>query len=192
MTTSDALTYLRLATDLFADRLAAVTPEQWTLPTPCTEWTVRDLVEHVTGGSRWAVALLDGRTAADALETALAPGFGDDILDDYRAAAEAQCKGFATDGAMGRPCHHFIGDIDGHTFSWLRIADLSVHAWDLARATGGDERIGDDLVLAVWAVNSPRAQQIATLGVFGTGASGTLGYDAPLQDRLLDLVGRRP
>jgi uncharacterized protein (TIGR03086 family) len=189
---TDPLPFLRQATDLFDDRLATVKPDQWTLPTPCTEWTVRDLVDHVTGGNRWAVALLDGEQPGPALETALRPGFGDDILDEYRAAAEAQYEGFAADGALEKTCHHFVGDIDGAAFSWLRIADLAVHAWDLARATGGDEHMGDELVTAVWAVQSPRAQLIATAGMFGTGASGTLGYEAPLQHRLLDMLGRRP
>jgi uncharacterized protein (TIGR03086 family) len=189
---TDPLPFLRQATDLFDDRLAAVTRDQWTLPTPCTEWTVRDLVDHVTGGNRWAVAVLDGEQPGVALEAALGPGFGDDILDDYRQAAEAQYKGFASDGALARTCHHFVGDIDGNAFSWLRIADLAVHAWDLARATGGKEDMGQELVMAVWAVQSPRTQMIAKAGMFGTGASGTLDYEAPLQDRLLDMLGRRP
>jgi hypothetical protein len=93
---------------------------------------------------------------------------------------------------MARTCHHFVGDMPAEGFSWLRTADLVLHAWDLARATGGNEELGHDLVLAVWAVQSPRANAIAASGQFGPGASGTIAPDAPLQDRLLDLVGRRP
>jgi uncharacterized protein (TIGR03083 family) len=81
----DALDYLRKATDLFDEKLAPVTADQLDGPTPCEAWTVRDLIQHVTGGNRWAVALLDGGTAEAALETALAPGFGDDVVADFRA-----------------------------------------------------------------------------------------------------------
>jgi uncharacterized protein (TIGR03086 family) len=188
----DPLAQLRQATAVFDQRLAAVTPDQWGSPTPCTEWTVRDLVDHVTGGNRWTVAVLGGLTAGEAFEVALAPGFGDDVLGDYRSSAAAQIEAFSEEGALDRNCHHIVGDMTGAVFIGLRTADLAVHAWDLARATGGDEDLGDELVTALWETNRHRAEAIAAGGMFGTGASGTVADDAPVQARLLDLVGRRP
>ena len=80
----------------------------------------------------------------------------------------------------------------GSTLLGFRTADNLLHAWDLARAVGGDEALDPDLVTVVWARLEPMAPVVATLGVFGTGPSGTVGADAPLQERLLDLSGRRP
>src|SRR4051812_10965633 len=34
--------------------------EQWGDPTPCTEWTVRDLMNHVVGGTRQFISLMTG------------------------------------------------------------------------------------------------------------------------------------
>jgi hypothetical protein len=74
----------------------------------------------------------------------------------------------------------------------FRIGGLTLHAWDLARASGGDEALDSELVEAVWAQLSPMAPFIAETGVFGVGPSGEVGEGAPLQVRLLDLSGRRP
>ena len=50
----------------------------------------------------------------------------------------------------------------------------------------------DDVVAEVWTALEPFGPSIASSGVFGDGPSGTVGPDAPLQGRLLDLSGRRP
>jgi uncharacterized protein (TIGR03086 family) len=55
----------RRTVETWSDRVAAVAADQWDRPTPCTEWSVRDLVNHVTGEERWAVPLMQGRTIAD-------------------------------------------------------------------------------------------------------------------------------
>ena len=73
----------------------------------------------------------------------------------------------------------------------LRIGDLLIHRWDLARAIGADEQLSPDAVQRVWDDTAPMAPIIAQLGVFGDGPSGTVPDDAPLSERLLDLMGRR-
>ncbi len=74
----------------------------------------------------------------------------------------------------------------------MRVADALLHAWDLARAIGADEQLPAGLVAEVWAAMSPMAALIGGSGFFGSGPSGQVGEDAPLQLRLLDLSGRRP
>jgi hypothetical protein len=99
---------------------------------------------------------------------------------------------FAAPGARDRICHHGVGDIPGEQLLGFRTADYALHAWDLARAIGGDEQLDDALVEELWLVMSPMAPMIGGSGQFGTGPSGDLDADAPLQARLLDLSGRRP
>jgi len=74
----------------------------------------------------------------------------------------------------------------------LRTGDVLVHTWDLAVTLGTDTTLDADLVTRVWDALAPMAPFIGHLGVFGEGPSGALAPDAPLQDRLLDLTGRRP
>jgi hypothetical protein len=74
----------------------------------------------------------------------------------------------------------------------FRTSDYLLHSWDLARATRGDEQLHEGLVAATWDGMQPMAPFIAETGIFGDGPSGTVGEDAPLQQRLLDFTGRRP
>ncbi|HMC39818.1 MAG TPA: hypothetical protein VKI19_09165, partial [Acidimicrobiales bacterium] len=73
----------------------------------------------------------------------------------------------------------------------MRTGDALLHAWDLARAVDADDQLPADLVSEVWAHMSPMAGFIGSSGFFGSGPSGEVSEDAPLQTRLLDLSGRR-
>ena len=88
--------------------------------------------------------------------------------------------------------HPAAGDVPGLTLYEFRTSDYLLHSWDVARATGGDESLDEGLVLLTWQGMQPMAPFIADIGMFGTGPSGTVAEDAPLQQRLLDLTGRRP
>jgi uncharacterized protein (TIGR03086 family) len=191
-THNDPNSLLRHAGAEFERRLAAVTPAQLSQPTPCEEWTVSDLVSHVVGESIMSVRLLHG---AEALGATV--GLDADILDGdpfaaFITSAEAERSAFEESGAMERIVHHPAMDMPGAQLLGFRIGGLTLHAWDLARSTRGDEVIDSELVEAVWAQLSPMAPFIGQTGVFGAGQSGDLCQDAPLQLRLLDLSGRRP
>ena len=188
----DEMALLRRAGCEFERRLADVTPDQLSLPTPCAAWTVRDLIGHVVGESIMSVRLLHG---ADAEETVF--GLDGDILGAsasaaFGTAASAEYAAFEESGAAERTVHHPAMDMSGAQLLGFRIGGLTLHTWDLAHGTGGDEDLDEELCKAVWAQLSPMAPFIAQTGVFGAGPSGKVGHDAPLQLRLLDLAGRRP
>lgn len=185
-------TTLARAQDAFDARLRRVEADQWAMQTVCPDWTVRDLVNHVVVGSTMAVQLLDGATVEQIMGLFHADALGDDPLETRRQTAAAEREAFAAPGALERILHHPAGDIPGSMLLGFRTGDNLLHSWDLARSTGGDEVLPDDVVADVWTVLEPFGPNIATLGVFGDGPSGTVGPDAPLQDRLLDLSGRRP
>jgi hypothetical protein len=73
----------------------------------------------------------------------------------------------------------------------FRVGDMLLHTWDLARAIRVDETLDPSLVEFVWQSLAPIADGLAASGAFGAGASDA-SADASLQDRLLDLSGRRP
>ncbi|MEZ5142306.1 MAG: TIGR03086 family metal-binding protein [Acidimicrobiales bacterium] len=185
----DALT---VAAAEFERRLRAVRDDQWDVPTPCEDWTVRELVRHVVGGNRMSVALLDGASRDEALGLLAGVDLGDDPVATFVAAAQAQLEAFRADGALERTCHHPAGDMPAAQIIGFRIGDLTLHAWDLARAIGADESLDADLVQEVWDGLQPLAPIIGQIGMFGDGPSGDVPEDAPLQVRMLDLVGRRP
>ncbi|MFN8041698.1 MAG: TIGR03086 family metal-binding protein [Acidimicrobiales bacterium] len=186
----DPLDALALATSEMQRRLDAVAGDQWTADTPCDGWDVTDIVRHVVGGNRMAVALLGGCTRDDAMALLAGVDLGDDPVAAFRDAAGAQLAAFAEPGAFERLCHHPMGDMPGEQIIGFRTGDLTMHGWDIARATGADEAIPLALVEVVWESLQPVAPFIGQIGLFGGGPSGDVGEDAPLQDRMLDLAGR--
>ncbi|HEX9994071.1 MAG TPA: TIGR03086 family metal-binding protein [Acidimicrobiales bacterium] len=176
----------------FGRRVAEVGDDRWDAPSPCEGWSARDVVEHGIAGNRMSVLLLAGATAADAIAAVRAAPVGDDPVAAYDEAGRDMVDAFRAPGALSRTVHHPRGDITGEQFLGFRVGDLVIHAWDLARAIGADDRLDPALVEVVWRFMSPMAPFIGTIGIFGEGPSGTVADDADLQDRLLDLAGRRP
>ena len=172
-------------------RVGAITADQWTLPTPCEGWTVRDLVVHLVEGSHMVVRLLDGATKEEAIGV-FGAAHGADLAGELDEGLAAERTAFERPGASDMTVHHPAGDLTGQVLLGFRTGDYLVHSWDLARATGDDEALPAETVGTVWEDLQPMAPIIGTIGAFGSGPSGTVPDDAPLQQRLLDLVGRRP
>jgi uncharacterized protein (TIGR03086 family) len=177
---------------VFETRVKAVTMTDWNLPTPCEAWTVRMLVAHVVAGNQMAVLLLAGASADEAAAVLAQDPLGSDPVGAYLATTVEQVEAFAEPGALDRNCHHLSGDISGAVLLGYRVTDLTLHAWDLARAIKANDELDPELVEEIWRNLSPMAAMIPQTGFFGSGPSGRLGADASLQHRLLDLTGRRP
>ena len=96
---------LDTAAAAYESRLLAVRPDQWGLPTPCEQWTVKDLADHVLGGNRFSLPLLTGGSAAEAIGVARSGDFSGDPVESYRQSVAAQHEAFAAPGALPRPGH---------------------------------------------------------------------------------------
>ncbi len=173
-------------------RVAAIAPGQWALVTPCAGWTVTDLVVHLIEGSHMTVLLLGG-SSADESRAAFGVEHGTDLPAELDAAMAEEFAAFGEPDAFEKIVHHpAAGDVPGATLFGFRTGDYLLHSWDVARSTGGDERLDPDLVVTTWNAMQPMAPFIGQIGVFGTGPSGDVAEDSPLQQRLLDFTGRRP
>lgn len=188
---ADGLATLAAATGHYRGVLVQVRPEQLDGPTPCPDWAVRDLVAHVGVGNRWASLLLDGAEPGPAMGRARALARTGDPVADFDADSAAQAAAFAEPDAPGRTVQHFLGPVPAPQFLGMRTGDVLIHAWDLARAIGADERFPEPLVRAGLAIYEARAELLASTGMFGTGAEGA-PEPADEQHRLLHLTGRRP
>jgi len=184
----DLLDALDVATAEFRWRLATVDAAQWDAPTPCDEWDVRYLVAHVVGGHQFAALVLDGSTAGDAFGVVMSTTvLGPDPLADHDEMAARQRVGFRRPGSLSAMVDHPAGPISGADFLSMRVFDVTVHAWDLARATGGDEQLDGELAETVLTALAALEQGLG----FGIVAVGTATADDPPLARLLDLSGRR-
>ncbi len=188
----EPIVLLRRASDFYERHLVAVTADQWSMPSNCGGWSVKDLADHVLGGNRFAVGMLAGLDAATAFAAALAGGFDADPVSAYRVSVQAQLDAFEAADALDVVVHHPAGDIGGRQLLGFRLGDLLLHGWDLAQSTGADDALDPDLVPAVWDAYQPILTAANDREAFGGGTSGTVSADASLSLRLLDLTGRRP
>ena len=184
------LELLDLACDRFAELASTVSDEKWTNPTPCDEWDVAALVDHVIGGNVFTAAILGGRSAQDAMNAA--HGAFEESLARRELLTRSladQRRAFGEPGALERMCAHVAGDVPGVQVLGFRLIDLTVHGWDLAVGVGARADIDERLAEAVWSLIDP--SMVAT-GLFGSGPSGTVPDGAPASVRVLDALGRRP
>jgi uncharacterized protein (TIGR03086 family) len=188
----DAVEAIELSQAEFERRLREVAEDQWAWPTPCDQWSVRDLANHVVVGSRMYVALLDGCSSQEAAAILHGYALGDDPVDDFVRAAALVPDAFRRPGVLERTYPHPSRDVLGAELAWWRAEGNTIHSWDLARAIGTDERLNEDLVDAVWAQLEPVTEVLAQSGAFGQGSSGAVESTEPTQRRLLDICGRRP
>jgi uncharacterized protein (TIGR03086 family) len=179
-----------VANSEFARRLRLVGPDDWRRPTPCSEWDVRALVNHVVGANVRYLLLLHGAPTERVEATRNADHLGEDALASFVATADDVVACFHENGALERIAHHPAGDRTGSELLSMRILDAAIHAWDLARAIGADETLDDDVVAFLLAYTAgfdsgPQQHAFAPSPV-------DVARNASPRDQLLHRLGRRP
>ena len=184
----ELLELFQRAQNSFTDRVDAVAPDQWEDPA-LPDWTVADLVAHLVTEQLWVPPLLAGEPFAEGRF----PEDTDDLLGSdpftgWESAADEALSAFAEDDALVRTVHLSRGPTPARQYILEMTADLTVHAWDLARATGGDTELDAELVTAALVV----AGQLPEDGVPGLfGAPLDVSAAADPQTRLLARFGRK-
>jgi len=175
--------YARVA-DRFGARLESVRADQFENPTPCTDWTVRQLAAHVITTHRRVLGSLHGGEAADAdQDSALGPQW-DSATGEVRAAlADPDQSGKTISGMFGEQSFETL-------VSRLLCADLLMHTWDLSRATGQDEHLDPPAVTQALAFLTPIDDAIRPPGGFAAKIEPPPGADE--QTALLNFCGRAP
>jgi uncharacterized protein (TIGR03086 family) len=123
--------------------VSQVRAEQWSAPTPCTEWDVRRLLQHVVGLNRVFTALL--LDAPPPLRGA-PDHAGEDPVAAYRESSAALVSAFGQPGILERQYEGPLGTANGAERLHIRLYDLLAHGWDLSQATGQPIDLPDDLV----------------------------------------------
>jgi len=173
------------------DRLVhEVTEQQWTESTPCAEWNVRDLVNHLVGEHLWAPHLLTGATLAEVGDRFDGDVLGDAPVASWEEAGSGSRSAFHRKGALKGDVHVTGGSIPAADYGWQMTTDLAVHSWDLARGIGAASLMPDELADAVLARVAPQAESWQGAGIFDPPVP--VPDDAVPQDRLVALLGRRP
>jgi uncharacterized protein (TIGR03086 family) len=171
--------------------IAGIKPSQWHESTPCSEWDVRELANHLIAGNWWAAELANGATIASVGDRLDGDVLGTDPLSAYDKSAAVAAAIFEREGAMSAPCAVSYGPVPGSVYCGHRFVDVFVHGWDLAVATGQPTELDPSLVAACLDVVRPQSAMLAASGAFGDGGTSTLAEKNP-QRELLTMLGRKP
>jgi uncharacterized protein (TIGR03086 family) len=165
----------------FDARVQAVSPDAWSSPSPCEGWTARDVVAHVTNNLFGVKAGLSaGAPRQVGADEDIAAAWAE-ARDGFLGALPGADLSTTLPGPFGpMPAEQLIGR--------LIATDVLVHTWDLARATGGDERLDADAVEGAHSGLKPLDAMLRVPGVFGPKVEPPSGADA--QTQLLCFLGR--
>lgn len=173
----------------FDRRVALVNGDQWNRSTPCTEWNVRALVNHLVNEVRWVPELLAGKTLEDVGSSLDGDLLGNDPAGAWKSAVAEGEAAVGAAGALEKRVHVSWGQIPAEEYVGQVACDLALHSWDLARAIGADEQLDPRLVERCWSLMEPNQAALQGSGVFGEPVAVPEGAD--LQTRLLALIGRK-
>jgi len=172
----------RRATDRAIAVMRIVAPGQLALPTPCTEWSVQNLIDHMTGSTAYLRAALAGQPPSPVSATS---------ATDFIEGAAAAVAALTEPGALERVCMSPLG------FEWTighavmgTIMDTVIHTWDLATATGQSVALDPGLVemcIDMFLPDMPERGRESGL----VGAAVAVPEDATADVRLLGAMGRR-
>jgi uncharacterized protein (TIGR03086 family) len=170
-----------------------VADEQLTGPTPCEEYTVADLVDHIGGltlaftGAATKTAVGGAGSGGSGDGSRLESGWRDRIAHDLDQHAEAWRDPAAYVGmTMAGPI-----EMPGQDAASVALNEIVVHGWDLATALGHPFEIDDESVLACMRFAGPfSTPETADQRGDAFGAVISVPDDAPPLDRLLGMMGR--
>ena len=177
----DQLVAHQRAQDTFADVLVNVTSDQLSSPTPCPEWDVKALIDHVITGNRRVVERAGGNV----------PPLPEDLGAAHRASAKAAQETFAEPQALTRTYQLPIGELPGTAFIGLRTGDLFAHAWDLAIATGQPTDFDPELAEYVLAFSKQTMSPALRGDGRPFGEEQACGDERPAVDRVAAFLGRQ-
>lgn len=140
----DPLTRLRAGIDQAEAVISQIEPARYDEPTPCTEWNVGQLINHMIG----ALAMFRDVAAHGEVDPALFAQdlIGDDAIKSLLTAGDAAVTGWAAEGKMDGMANLPFGEFPAAFALQLPAMDMLVHSWDLAKATGQQVSWNPDLV----------------------------------------------
>jgi uncharacterized protein (TIGR03086 family) len=169
--------------DSTAAVVSRVRPDQLGLPTPCAAWDVRALLGHLVEANRMF-------TATAGVEPVDVPD--DDPLKAYEISTEEVRRAWHRPGLVDEEVDLPFGSFPGWVAVRMHFVDHFVHGWDLAVATGQEAVLDPGLAEVAFAemsealVDAPRGPR------FPFGPVVEWPADAPVHERLVALLGRRP
>ena len=182
LTTAGPAERHRLISGVFTDRVVGAS--DWDAPAPVEGWTARDVVRHLV---EWFPGFLSG----GGIELARGPSVDDDPVAAWRTHADA-VQGLLDAPDADRPFTHPRAGSHAldQAIDMFYTSDVFMHTWDVARATGQDDTLDEDLCAQLLEGMTQMEEIIRSSGQYGPAVPVPDG--APVQDRMIGFIGRDP
>ncbi len=181
-----ALTHV---SSLLATTLSSIGEHQLTWATPCSDWDLNSIVDHVTGGNWFTIQVLDGHSTEHAMTSTMERfgGCSSSRLDAGISVAD-QLAAFRKPDVLRQTLHHVAGDLTGRQILRLRLHDLIVHIWDIGQTLDPPTSLPDELVR--WALTELSDEESLTPKHFGLTAQPSDDSNAEAAAGYLSRFGR--
>jgi uncharacterized protein (TIGR03086 family) len=170
-----------------------IEPSQLHQPTPCSDWDVRAVLNHVTGGAdMFAICVNDGSIADDKLGQLIGgDNLGDDYKGSFKRAADRAITAFEQPDVADKMVTLPFGEMPAAVALRIAIFDVSVHTLDLARGSGQDVEVDPEVLAVALEVGKEMlGPELRGPGLFD--AEVAVPDDAPIGDKVLAFAGRQP
>ena len=186
---ADLRALYRKASKNYNDAVHQIGTDQWHLPTPCTEWDVRALMQHLVNEQLWVVPLLEGKTIAEVGNTFDGDNLGDDPIGAWDEASAGAIAAVDALTSLEQVTHLSFGDFPAEEYLNQMLFDLHIHGWDLRSGIKVDSTLDGELTeyQMPWAEPAMKAYQ----AVGATAEPPPIADDASPQTKILALSGRR-
>ena len=181
-------TFFKNAIDKTSGIVPCVSNDKFNLSTPCSDWDLKQLLNHLVNELLWVPELLDGKTIEEVGSKLDGDLVGSDFAEAWESATKAAIKAVeACDLQM--IVHLSYGDMPAEHYVKEMASDVLIHGWDVAQSVQCSMIMGDDLAEQAYRQLEPHIQDYRDGGFVGPEID--VPTDADMQTKLLAIVGRK-
>ena len=177
------------AVNYMRDIIVGVQADQFNASTPCSEWNVKSLINHNIKVSQAFYGMLTGSGRVNPFDVS-GPIPSEGAVAAFEGSTGALLEAIKAPGALEKVVDAPFGKMPGSQLIMIPFADLLIHKWDLAKATGQDSSMDSSMADACHALLAPMMDGLRSSGNFASEV--TVPASASTQDRLLAITGRTP
>lgn len=180
--------YFYRAIELFNYIMSNVRDEHWNNPTPCSEWNVKALVNHLTNEASWVPDLMEGKTIAE-----VGNKYDGDLLggDPVQAWKDAMIKAVESVELVDeeKTVHLSYGDFPAKSYLNDNATDYVIHSWDLIKGINLDFHLPEDLSEIAYNFIAPVQKDMVSYGIYKE--EQPVNDNATWEEKLIAKSGRK-
>lgn len=168
--------------------IGAVKDDELGNKTPCSEWDLKALLNHLVYEILWVPDIVAGKTIAEVGDKYDGDVLWDDPVEAWNDAINKALQAVEACDLNG-PAHLSYAETTNHKYITEIASDVLIHGWDVGQSINCSVIFDRKLAQVFYDIFLPRQDEMVASGAFGT-AIDTSG-DASIQTKLLALFGRK-